>query len=95
MGRQGKRQRHLSALRQAKKQVMSAVQADEEMHNEDGNGSAEFYFADMMESNADVIEERMETLIHWHSAGNDFRSGYLGDSRTTQYRKAEAARRCG
>lgn len=87
MGRQGKRQRHLSALRQAKKQEMSAIQVEEELCDEEVNESAEFYFADMMENNADVIEERMESLIQWSSAGNDFRSGYLGNSRTTQYRR--------
>ena len=63
MVRKGKRQRHLSALRQPKKQEMSAIQEKEELCDEEVNEKAEFYFADMMEANADVFEKRMESLI--------------------------------
>jgi hypothetical protein len=41
----------------------------------------DFYFADMMERNADIIEERREIFLKWSSAGNRFR-GYTGDSHT-------------
>lgn len=87
MGRQGKRQRHLNVLLQAKKNAISVARADFELQEERVDVSDEFYFADMMESKTDVIEERMESLLRWNSAGNDFRSGYSGDSHTTKYRR--------